>query len=593
MSQNQSNFVTLTVINQIFMKSKLLICSLLFTLTSSFSQVELLRDFYEGENKDGNPFLLGTYKNKMYLFASVAKQLTSTITIPEQRSFSYDGTNIEELKDANGELANFLGAYIPESDNDLMIVNIKINNQFIAHTYDGSSFTKITDSRFYGGGIKFKNKYYFTANLNGKYPLFYSDGTEAGTGALAEDVKTYVNWNITERAEVNNILVFAGDTSAEGLELWKTDGTDAGTLLLKDIHSGSGDSKPEDFFTNADKSLLFFSAKTANEGRELWVTDGTEAGTKMLNDFHSGTSGDNFENLIELNGNVYFSINSEVWVTDGTPENTTKLLDSNGRGFIILNDELFFIADRSYYKTDGTVSGTVKVTPNNFGVEWRSFPIVYKNEIYFGGGLLDNNGQIDRQELWKTNGKENGTVIVKDINPNARYSGSLAARFAVVGEELLFFAQTEENGPRLWKTDGTEAGTMQASYSVQGTTGFNIAPDLKGVFKDQLLIIANANNGLGKELYVYKNSGTTASIKTEELNNLMVFSTGKKLYINGIRAKNASLKIYNILGKSLQEIKFSSDGSSVININAKPGIYIANIKTVNGSNISKKFIVTD
>jgi ELWxxDGT repeat protein len=77
-------------------------------------------------------------------------------------------------------------------------------------------------------------------------------------------------------------LVFAADNGALGTELWVSDGSAAGTTLVKDSIAGPGGSGVDEL--TAVGGLLFFRATTAGHGSELWLTDGTEAGTVRVSD---------------------------------------------------------------------------------------------------------------------------------------------------------------------------------------------------------------------------------------------------------------------------------------------------------------------
>ncbi len=72
-------------------------------------------------------------------------------------------------------------------------------------------------------------------------------------------------------------IIFAA-TTAQGREVWITDGTPEGTVLVRDIATGGPSSAPQEF-TALSGGRAVFSAYTASGGRELWVTDGTSDGT--------------------------------------------------------------------------------------------------------------------------------------------------------------------------------------------------------------------------------------------------------------------------------------------------------------------------
>ena len=81
---------------------------------------------------------------------------------------------------------------------------------------------------------------------------------------------------------MDGVLYFTATTEAEGFELWRSDGTLAGTYLLKDIEPGRASSEPGGYVVVG--SLLFFVATTDHYGKELWQTDGTPQGTRLTLD---------------------------------------------------------------------------------------------------------------------------------------------------------------------------------------------------------------------------------------------------------------------------------------------------------------------
>jgi ELWxxDGT repeat protein len=100
--------------------------------------------------------------------------------------------------------------------------------------------------------------------------LWKSNGTDAGT-VLVKDVYPGTNSGVHERwAKVNDLLYFTAYNDVTGYELWKSDGSPSGTELVKDIYPGAPYGSP-DRLTSAEEKL-FFVAITENEGRELWVS---------------------------------------------------------------------------------------------------------------------------------------------------------------------------------------------------------------------------------------------------------------------------------------------------------------------------------
>src|SRR4029078_11195300 len=81
---------------------------------------------------------------------------------------------------------------------------------------------------------------------------------------------------------VNNKLFFTGNDDENGLELWTSDGTVAGTVLVKDINPGANNSELNAFTKVGNK--LMFTADNGVNGNEIWTTDGTAAGTPMFSD---------------------------------------------------------------------------------------------------------------------------------------------------------------------------------------------------------------------------------------------------------------------------------------------------------------------
>ena len=84
----------------------------------------------------------------------------------------------------------------------------------------------------------------------------------------------------------NGAVYFNANDGSSGIELWKSDGTAAGTAMVKDINPGSADGYPSGF-TIYDGGL-YFRASDASHGYELWQTDGSADGTVQVKDINPG-----------------------------------------------------------------------------------------------------------------------------------------------------------------------------------------------------------------------------------------------------------------------------------------------------------------
>ncbi len=104
---------------------------------------------------------------------------------------------------------------------------------------------------------------------------------------------------------VNGTLFFSAVHPTYGRELWKSDGTEAGTVLVRDIRPGSTSSNPR-YLVNVN-GTLFFGAEHPSLGRELWKSDGTLEGTVLVRDINPGANDSDPRFLTNVNGTVFFS----------------------------------------------------------------------------------------------------------------------------------------------------------------------------------------------------------------------------------------------------------------------------------------------
>lgn len=323
--------------------------------------------------------------------------------------------------------------------------------------------------------------------------------------------------------ESNNVLFFAGETGQYGTELYKTDGTDAGTVLVKDIWPGQSWYSMPNSLTDVN-GVLFFSAKDGNTGRELWKSDGTEAGTVLVKDINPTEDGiRDGASFINVNGTLFFIADDattgyELWKSDGTASGTVLVKDinpssseSNIQQLTAVNGTLYFTADngvngRELWKSDGTTGGTVMIKDiksSGSGIPESSFSYlcVLNNTLYFAA-----NDGTNGLEIWKSDGTESGTTMAIDIFPGS--SGSLSGARLFVFNNFLFFDATDGSQTGLWKSDGTSAGTEfikanahPGGWYYGGNTGF-------ASIGNTLFFLGNGITSGGDELW--KTDGTTA-----------------------------------------------------------------------------------
>ncbi len=290
--------------------------------------------------------------------------------------------------------------------------------------------------------------------------------------ALVRDIRAGIGSSIPEHfVSLSGFLYFTANDGVNGVELWRSDGTASGTVMVKDINATApgASSSPSGLTVFADS--LVFSANDGVNGVELWRSDGTPAGTTMVRDIDPGPSHGSPYGFFPHGGALYFTATQalsgfELWRTDGTGPGTIQVADINPgmpgstpQRFGALGSVLLFSAwhetfGEELWRSDGTTLGTTlvrEIRPGRFVANIGELTRVGSVVVF----RADDG--VRGEEVWRTDGTAAGTFVLRDIYPGAR--GSVPVAMTLLGTECLFWADDGTHGRELWRTDGTAAGT--------------------------------------------------------------------------------------------------------------------------------------
>lgn len=386
--------------------------------------------------------------------------------------------------------------------------------------------------------------------------------SQATVPSLVRDINPGLEkWESGESQPVavaGGLVFFVGSDPAHGGEMWRSDGTEEGTILLRDIVPGPGSALNVSSWFSTDGFIfgdLFYFKASGDAAQTWWKTDGTRAGTvPFLPDLRGALRFFAAGETLYLFRNCPGPGACELWKSDGTLAGTVKVesLPPTATGAAPAAAEagglLFFSFPGSgseLWRSDGTAAGTFPIgsfealsvrpvsgaaggTPGTLlfgasngssGLElWKSdgtaAGTVPVRDIWPGSGSSDPGPMVSSggalfftaedgvsgRELWKSDGTEAGTVRVADLLPGPDGSG---VRELVSAGGTLFFTAADGTGPGLWKSDGTEAGTgMVSSFASAGYPPEYLTP------ADGLLLFNAIDDEHGLELW--RSDGTEA-----------------------------------------------------------------------------------
>ncbi len=379
--------------------------------------------------------------------------------------------------------------------------------------------------------------------------LWVTDGTTNGTVKVGSGSLIKAPYILSQ---LGSKVIFYGNDDAHGSELWISDGTMAGTHLLKDIVTGRESSMTansySEFVILNDKA--YFNVTDDTGKLNIWRTDGTEAGTELfqaigVSSIPVGTNARYVSTLKVLGNSLYYLLTfirssgseQQLWKTDGTTTGTVMvksiILPNNSYAFNLTatNNTLFFMIAQNgnqLWATDGTSSGTIMLL--SYQPSWLfQLPIIgsINDKILFNGTSGSRSG------LWSSDGTVAGTQLLKSTDPN------LIGEGIKYNDKLYFWAADSTRKTHLWSSDGTQSNTKVA---ITTFSNLNLTP-----FQSRLRFVANNFLFLmayeGSDVRLFKTDGTDnvlEIIKDKDNNNLSfnssqnpsLWATPNKLYFS-------------------------------------------------------------
>ncbi len=486
------------------------------------------------------------------------------------RKLHYDSFHKRILFFANNQSNSNYSLWVSDGTEvgTIEIIDVKSSN---SSGYD-ENFITINNKTFFNG----------TSALNGNE--IWSTTNVVNEVSLLTDLSYANGSNPSKFIDVNGELFFIAARFENGTQLLKSNGTNAGTVNLKDIRKGYRSIGELSEMKNVN-GTLFFSAHDGIHGYELWKSDGTEIGTTIVKDIYSGNTSsmlnhNDTQRFYNVNNLLYFSANNggqnwEPWVSDGTEDGTYMISDintitgSDPSEFVSFNDAIYFIATGSdgnggishgLWKTNKTHTLTERIISLNRMDKLR----VVNNKLLIVAET--SNSSYAPHDLWVSDATTVGTSHIKTFGVGSRPDIIFAN--SNIGKDVYFIANSPENGQKvIYKTDGTITGTKLVFSGKDDHPEYNIRINSINECDEYIYFSVSFEVGGGYELW------RTNGIITEKVDE-----TSTSVYHNFKCIKSNLFYIYDY--KEFRYINKNLNNSSSLEFTIKNNLSFASYSPI-------------
>lgn len=315
-----------------------------------------------------------------------------------------------------------------------------------------SSLTWINDTKFY----------FLREGDEQQWELWSTDGTPQGAAFEFEVERVATSVSVPVIVSSRDSIYFIAFDEIGATQLWRTDGTQAGTVPLTDPQDLRP--QPAGRLTEWNGGVLFRAFVPGDSTANYYlIDDGSFIPVVLPVDTAPGTGP---VEMVPFPGTerVFFRIwtsdrKAELWSTDGSASITlvrdlnVATNSSHPFGLVRRGSEIFFSAQSNsgggpaseIARSDGTSQGT-RIT----GRETHDFRVTSDGRIF----LVDPNSG----EVFTLAPGSNDWILTKDIEPGSAYAH--IELLDTVGKRVLFNANPSDGRRGLWVSDGSSAGTL-------------------------------------------------------------------------------------------------------------------------------------